>query len=385
MNVLFVSTFPPRRCGIGDYTADLAFAMSNLGGLRLRVLTYSDGVDAKFSQERGVEISRTLGQHPAEAVLAAEIEGFAPDLVHVQSSSFLHPSMVNRLIVRSCPAPMVTTVHDTPRSWRIFYAIPSLRGLYRKSRRLIVHSPSVRSTLKEFHGVDDSRIVRMPHGVDVEKYSPNAPTGEARARYALDHQRFILFFGFLRPGKGVETLLQAWQIIENSVPDTLLIVAGGVPSSSRTYFFNLLQEGDYPDKLVHQAKSLRLERRVRFTGYVPDELVPGLFASADAIVLPYEGSFSQSGPLHKALSSGRPLIASDVSGSTELLEHEKTALLSPAGDARSLAKAIRRVLIDRQLAERLAQNGRRMAEERLDWGILARSSLHVYSNAVEAG
>src|SRR3990172_11430952 len=175
MKVLVVSTFPPRRCGTGDYTADLAFAMSRLGGLRLRLLTYSDGVDTKFGQENGVEISRTLGRHPVEEGMAAEIESFAPDLVDV---------------------------------------------------------------------------------------------------------------------------------------------AGGTPSSPRTYFYNLRQEGDYPDKLVDHAKPLRLERRVRFTGYVPDELVAGLLAPADAIILPYEGSFSQSGPIHKALSSGRPLIAPAVSGST---------------------------------------------------------------------
>ena len=383
MRVLMISTFPPRRCGIGDYTADLAFAMSRLGGVQLRVLTYPDGVKTPLSQEYGIELSRRLGQKPVVESLASDIESFKPDLVHLQSSSFLHRPVVNRSIIRASPGPLVTTAHDTPRSRRVFYTIPSLRKLYRKSARVIVHSPSVSRILIEAHGVEEAKIVKIPHGVDVNTYSPNAPQEETRKRYGLTDERFVLFFGFLRPGKGVETLLESWRIIESSVPDTLLVVAGGTPSSARSYFFNLRNEADYPTTLIELAKSLGIERRVRFTGYVPDRLVPGLLTSAAAIVLPYEGPFSQSGPLHKTLAAGTPLVASKVPGTVELLEDGTTALLCPPRDARALANAIYRVLTDGQLAERLSQNARRMAEQQMDWGILARATFALYSSVVD--
>lgn len=377
--VLMVSTFPPRRCGIGDYTADLALALSRSGRVHLRVLTYSDGLNPTTGQENGVELSRGLDNKPRVQSLVSEIAAFKPDLVHLQSSSFLHPPGVNRSIARACNVPLMITAHDTPRSWRVFYTIRSLRDLYRKSTRVLVHSPSTRRILTHFHGVENSKIMNLPHGVDVERYSPDARRDDALARYGLDGQRFVLFFGFLRPGKGLPTLLKAWARVEKTVPDATLVIAGGTPSKTRRYLFNLRNEADYPGQVMEHARSLGIGNRVRLTGYVADEHVPGLLASAAAIVLPYEGPYSQSGPLHKALGSGRPIIASSVLGSTELLEDGRTALLTPPNDTQALASALHRILTDHELAERLGHDARKMAEDRLSWAKLAHTTSDVYS------
>ena len=375
-----MTTFPPRRCGIGDYAEDLLLALVKVDRIDVRVLTYADGEAEETVGEDGFVISRKLGQKPVLKVVLSEMSTFQPDILHLQSSSFLHPLDVNRAVAAQSGVPLVTTVHDTPQSWRLFYTIPSLRDIYRRSARLVVHSSTVSESLSRFHGVSASKIVRMHLGVASDKYSPNASGDEARQRYGLADKRFVLFFGFLRPGKGVEILLQAWKSIEGAFSDLLLVVAGGTPSRTKRYLGNLRNEVDYPAKLALTAKSLGIDRRVKFTGYVPDHLVPGLLASAELIVLPYEGAFAQSGPLHKALASGRPLIASRVPGSEEILEDGTTALLTRAGDRESLADAIERILTDSRLADKLARNARTLAEERLDWTTVARTTFALYND-----
>ncbi len=378
-----VSTFPPRRCGIGDYTAELTTAFVRAGRVQLRIETYPDGLDPGVIEEDGFQVSRKLGgDHVAENV-ASDIAAFGPDIVHLQSSTFLHSPAVNRAVADACEVPLVTTVHDTPRSWRVFYTIPALRKIYSKSARVIVHSTAVARALADFHHVDRRKLVRIPHGVDVDEISPTTSAEGARKQYDLHGHRIVLFFGFLRPGKGLEQLLEAWSLIEKSNPDALLVVAGGTPTKARKYFLNMRDEASYPMTLRQHAEALGIATRVKFTGFVPADLVSGLLSSADVIVLPYEGQASQSGPLHKALGAGRPLIASRVPGNEELLEDGETALLTPPGDARSLADTIHLVLSDTQLSSMLAQNARRLAEEKLAWSIVGRMTEALYQEATE--
>src|SRR3972149_8037954 len=112
MRVLWVTTFPPRRCGIGDYAADLASHVSRNQDPELRIVTYPDGVAEGVARENGFEVSRWLGGASSNGNLLAEIRSFGPDIVHLQSASFLHPPSVNAEVA-TCDVPLVTTVHDT--------------------------------------------------------------------------------------------------------------------------------------------------------------------------------------------------------------------------------------------------------------------------------
>jgi len=383
MKVLCITTFPPRRCGIGDYASDLAARLSRTHDLSLRILTYADGLAKGVSEEDGFEISRGLGGRFSARRVRLEIDRFHPDLVHLQSSAFLHSPGVNGQVAAS-EVPIVTTVHDAPSSWRLFQVIPGLRKVYRKSSRLFVHSAALRQTLSLVHGVDDRRIVEIAHGVDLDKYSPWAPQGEVLRRFGLESRRIVLFFGFVRPGKGLETLLKAWSKIESSCPDAVLVIAGGIPTEARRYDLLLKTEADYPDRMRRLAADLGISARVVFTGYVPGALVPGLLASSEIVVLPYEGSVSQSGPLHKALASGRAIIATDAPGFREVIRDGSEGILVPPRNPESLAEAIMRLLEDPTNARDLGKRARAKAEASLSWSAVAARTLEVYQSLLTA-
>ena len=381
MRVLWVTTFPPRRCGIGDYASDLASQISRNRDPELRIVTYPDGVGEGVARENGFDVSRSLGGASPNGKLAAEIRSFDPDLLHLQSASFLHRPSVNEAVA-ACEVPLITTVHDTPGSWRAFRVLRGLRRVYERSRRLLVHSPEVGRILSGLHAVDADRIVTLPHGVDLDKYSPHAPTGDALRNFGLSGRRIVLFFGFVRPGKGLETLLRAWQRIEASHPDTVLVLAGGIPSDPRRYHLLLKNEADYPRELMSLAAALGISDRLLFTGYVPGQLVPGLLASSEVVVLPYVNAIHQSGPLHKSLAAGRAIVATNIGGFRELLENGKDSILVPPGEPGPLADAIGGLLDDLARASDIAGRAREKAEKSLSWSVAANRTLEIYRQVV---
>src|SRR3990170_252306 len=378
MKVLWVTTFPPRRCGIGDYAADLADALTKTEDLHLRVLTYRDGLSTGVTRTNGFEVSRALGGTVSARGLKSEIRTFEPDIVHLQSASFLHPPGVNGSLADSCEVPLVTTVHDTPSSWRVFHVIPGLRKIYKKTSCFLVHSRAVARTMSIFQGIDEGKVVEIAHGVDLDRYSPRSPRGEVLGRYGLEGQRIILFFGFVRPGKGLETLLEAWKKVESSFADAILVVAGGVPTEAMRYHLLLKSEARYPARIRRLTSQLGLSNRVVFTGYVPGLLVPGLLAAAEIVVLPYEGGVSQSGPLHKALASGCAIVATNVPGFQALLDDGNCGVLVPPQNPDALAEAIRTLLEDRVKARALGRQARETAENSLGWSTIAARTFGIY-------
>lgn len=383
MHVLMVSTFPPRRCGIGDYTADLASEIAKSKNVSVSVLTYSDGQPGVLAEEDGIAVSRSLDNKPVPRRLVATIRALAPDVIHFQSATFLHNSSVNSAVGATTHCPLVTTVHDAPRSWRVAYTIRNLRTVYRRSARIFAHSEEVAKALVQFHRVDPSRILRIRLGVNTTLFNPGVSDLQARRRYGLQDSRVVLYFGFLRPGKGIDVLLRAWQLIEKQHPDTTLVLAGGTPTRAMRYAFLLRSEATYPKMLHRLSTRLGIENRVVFTDFVESGTVPSLLASADIVVLPYDHGSPQSGPMHKALSSGKPLIASDTVGFREVLQPDKEAVLVPPGDPRALANAISYLLDNAGIAREIGQNARRRAETELNWSIIAKRSLEVYRSLLE--
>ena len=388
MRALWVTTFPPRHCGIGDYAFDLVSHLASDKALELRVVTYPDGVATEVIPSDVVAIRRILSTRPSRADLARAVSEFSPDVVHLQSSTFLHPPPVNRAVRKADGAPLITTVHDTPRSWRVFYTIPSLRGVYRASSRLVVHSARVGDVLQRFHHIPSEKILRIPHGVDTRRYRPDAERPETRATFGLERKRVVLFFGFLRPGKGLETLLRAWSKVGPAVPDAVLVLAGGSPTGARRYGL-LHDEGTYPQELSVLARTLNVDRQTIFTGYVPDAQVPGLLAAAEVIVLPYDANEAQSGPFHKALSTGRAVVATAVPGFRDVVTSGEQAILVPPKDEHALGDAIQELLEDPTRARGLGHAARQLAERTLDFSVVAqiikRLYVEVADNRAKAG
>ncbi len=137
-------------------------------------------------------------------------------------------------------------------------------------------------------------------------------------------EKVILFFGFIRPYKGLKYMLQAMK----SLDDVKLLVVGDFGDARAEY-----------DELI---ASLGIEERVEIhDGYTPDREVEKYFAAADAVVLPYIDA-TQSGIVQIAFGFEKPVIATRVGGLPEVVNDGKTGILCESRDPDELVKAVRK-------------------------------------------
>lgn len=148
---------------------------------------------------------------------------------------------------------------------------------------------------------------------------------EAKRRIGYSDERLILFFGYVRPYKGLKFLLEAMPEIRDKTGAGLLVV-GEFYEPSDPYLDIVRESG------VGEA--------VRFVDrYVGNEEVEAFFAASDLVVLPYITA-TQSGIVQIAISFDRPVIVTAVGGLPEVVSAGRTGFIVPAGDANAIAKAV---------------------------------------------
>ncbi len=201
--------------------------------------------------------------------------------------------------------------HEEQRRWR-----PLARRLLGLADAAIVHSAAEAALARRL----------APRLEIVEAFHPVYPEHASRPATEPPRAGRLLFFGYVRPYKGLDDLLGAVALL----PGVSLDVVGRFEEPSERY--------------RRRARNLGVADRVRFhEGYVPEEAVPRLFADADVLVAPYRQS-SQSGVVHLAYSLGRPVVASLVGGLAEAVRDGETGALAPPRDPHALAAAISRAL-----------------------------------------
>lgn len=179
-------------------------------------------------------------------------------------------------------------------------------------------------------------VVVIPHG-------PVSAFGELdRTVSAAQTGHTVLFFGTWTRYKGIEQLLQSFQLVREMVPEARLVLAGAVSAD--------LDE-DAVTSLAHTVGNVDLR-----PGYVDAAAVPALIRDARVVVTPYLRA-SQSGVIHLAFSHGRPVVTTAVGDLAEAVDDGETGLVVPPGDVVALAGAITRLLREPELAERLGTRG----------------------------
>ncbi len=172
-----------------------------------------------------------------------------------------------------------------------------------------------------------------------------------------------LFFGGLRPSKGIEDLIDAWEQVRYEI-DAKLMICGEA-------------EGVDPLILREQAERVGVAASVDIDArYQPMDRVAEIMRSATVVVLPYL-SANASGVLQLAYTFGVPVIATAVGALSEDLQHGETGLLVEPGDTAGLSRALVKMLSDPDEARRMGDGARR-ASEQFGWGPIAESIVEDY-------
>ncbi|HMH50159.1 MAG TPA: glycosyltransferase [Candidatus Acidoferrum sp.] len=326
---------------------------------------------------------------PLLDALAPDLAGVRLDTLDVEAESFLHvgrlrrlaafmrrirPDVVNPHLFRTTAvaAPLaraigigrvVETYHGRE-AWRQ----GALRGRFLVDRtiarlvtRVIAVSRGAADFLIHGKGYPAHKVVVVPNGRDLTRFTPGAHREAVRKELGLDRDAPVVgVVGRLETQKGHVYLLDAWPEVVRAHPDARLLVVG---------------EGSLHEALRRQARDAHVADSVIFTGFRSD--VPRILDASDVLALP---SLHEGMPLTviEAAAAGRPVVATAVDGTPEVVRDGETGYLVPPADPAALSRALLAVLGDPDAAARMGREAHRWAHERFDVEAHVEATARVY-------
>ena len=208
------------------------------------------------------------------------------------------------------------------------------------------------------------------NGIDPGSFRPGAPDVDFAREHGLEGKRVVGFLGSFYGYEGLELLVSAMASLRARHNDLRLLLVGGGPRE---------------EALRDQIRREGLEQVVVMPGRIPKERIPGLYGLVDILVYPrYSTRLTELvTPLKplEAMAMGKPLVASDIGGHRELIQHRHTGCLFSPGSVPALALAIETVLDDEALRADLVRGGRKWVETNRAWSITTAVYPKVYARA----
>jgi glycosyltransferase involved in cell wall biosynthesis len=348
----FVSTYPPRRCGIATFTSDLG----RVAGDREIVALHASEQPSPYPLEVHHRIRR---DQASDYPLVARSLSDCVDVVSVQHEYGIWGGDDGESIldfVDALEVPAVATLHTVLRD-PTAHQRAILIELVKRVRAAVVMSRSAARLLTSTYGVDPARLDIIPHGV------PDLPmtrSQEVKPELGLEGREVILSFGLLGPGKGYELALNALPAVVAEHPAACYVIVGA------THPDLVHLEGEaYRRSLMDQVQRLGLGDHVRFVDRFVGRLeLTRWLQAADLFVTPYP-NLDQivSGTLSYAMGAGRAIVSTPYVYATELLADQRGVLVAP-GSPEALASALSRLLADDDLRDafgrRAYEHSRRM-------------------------
>jgi glycosyltransferase involved in cell wall biosynthesis len=302
--------------------------------------------------------------------LARRATRLDPDVVHI-FKPIGYSGLAGLYLRRFSRRPLVLDADDWegPGGWSDILGYPALwrRVFAWQERWLPCHADAVTVASRTLQarvqglGVDPARVTYLPNGPDprlreMAEISP-AETAQVRQELGVGDAPFALYLGHVPRGSDLDLAVEAMAELADEMPQVRLVVAG---------------VGEGLEDLRQQVDRLGLGGRVLLVpGWIEHDRAPCYLAAADAIVAPYRDTLINRAKcpakVVQAMALGRPVVTSRVGQNVEYVEDGRSGLLVEPGNAPDLARALRAVLSDRELAAELGRNARQQVWEQFDW------------------
>jgi len=342
--VAFISSFPPRKCGIATFTADLlsSTAAAARGDFEPLVVAMRSDSTLKYNEPVKFEIRQNVKN---DYICAADYINFSQvELICVQHEFGLFGgeggSYLNLLLNR-LNAPVITTLHTVLNEPAECY-YRSMVELCNRSRKVITMNKRGVVMLQEIYGVPEKKIQLIAHGIPDLTF---VDSNYYKYKFGMEGRRTILTFGLLSRNKGIEVMLKAMPAIVEAEPSVLYVILG------MTHPTVLKNDGEsYRFSLQRMVQQQGLQRNVIFHNrFVNDEELHSFLCATDIYVTPYLNAEQlTSGTLSFAVGTGKAVVSTPYWAAMELLSDGRGKLVD-FGDAAQTAEAIIEILRDDSL------------------------------------
>lgn len=377
MKIAWLSSWPPRPCGIATYSDELVEALRNAGN-DFEIICHPDGGRANEKNVHPVMDTTVNGWD--DSVYEA-IQKIGPDVIHIQHEYGLyqtsgdHGASLFRLLFRlhtQGKYPSVITYHS------VYSRLNPMIRLYMDvTQRLvqagIVHADYQWMNLHANLGRIVDNVYVIPHGAAADLSISRAA---ARKTIGLEDRPTLGMLGWFTETKGFHNVIEIWDELAAELgPDVVLVLAGDA------------RMGD-PNQIHYKQKLLSLVERCKYKeqiiqllgSYTP-EAYNRIMASFDLMVMPYSFA-SQSGNLAHSFAVGVPAVVSGIEGLKAEADASSAAIAVPPGDKKALKQAILMLMGNPSLRKAYSRRAAEYVKKKISWSKTAGKHMRVYKKAI---
>ncbi|RYY24963.1 MAG: glycosyltransferase [Sphingomonadales bacterium] len=334
-HLALIGNFLPRKCGLATFTTDTYNALKlRYPELQVDVYAMDDNV-AVYDYPKAVTASIPQNDRAAYLGAARAIEASGAQALWIQHEYGIYGGAAGEFLIAlidRLTIPVIATLHtvlERPNAdeRRV------MEALLRRSSRVIVMAERGRDILKRVHGVDDKKVVMIPHGVPDRAF---ADPDDFKAQFGWEGRDIILTFGLLAPNKGIETMIEAMPAIVAADPNAHYVILGA------THPNLVAHEGEaYRDRLKALAVEKGVGDHVDFIDvFVEHNGLIDYLQAADVYATPYNNPAQiTSGTLSYAVGVGKAVVSTPYVHATEILA-DGHGVLVDFGDSAAFAREI---------------------------------------------
>jgi glycogen synthase len=233
--------------------------------------------------------------------------------------------------------------------------------------RVICCSYYMVSHVRWAYGLPSDKLVMIPNGISTNVYDDiKENLSDFRSRFALPYEKIVLFVGRLVYEKGIHVLINAMPKVLSRVNAKFIIVGSGYMK----------------DQLLSLVRSMGLEHKIFFQGFLDEPSLLRLQKIADVSVVP--SLFEPFGIVAlEAMAARSPVVVSDTGGMSEIVQHDVTGVKSYPNNPDSLAWAINRILLDDGYRDWIVDNAYRVVQEKYSWDRIAEQTKNTYASVLD--
>ncbi len=376
---LFLSSYPPRECGIATFTKDVVDSFDRAFATRSDIVAIDEpGGEAR---RHGAEVVARLPEQDrfGYAAIARFINEHPAELLNIQHEYGLFGGERGEWLVdlmQAVDKPIVLTLHTVlPEPDQTMLRVT--RELCASASKVVTLSETGRELLENTYGINHERLLVIHHGVpDV----PFSSTDAAKASFGIGQRLVISTFGLINRGKGLEFAIEAMRAVVRRHPEALYLVLG------QTHPVVRRREGEsYRESLLQLVRDSGLQHNVqlidKYLDY--DELVAYLQAT-DIYLTPYLNPVQiVSGTLAYAVGCGKAIVSTPYLYAKEVLAHNR-GFLCDFKDSASIAGHLRLLLGDSSLRRATERRAYRFGRQ-MTWPHVAHEYGRLFSELCPPG
>ena len=343
--ILFITSYPPRECGIATYSQDLIKAINNKfsNSLSIKVCALESGdIDFKYSDDVKYTLKTSLAD--AYGKLAVKINKdnrIRIVMIQHEFGFFKKQEKAFIQLLSMLTKPVVIVFHTVlPQPDQELKS--KIKSIATLCESIIVMTHNSAEILMNNYGLQKDKIAVIAHGTHLV---PHLSKEFLKKKYGVEGRKVLTTFGLLSSGKSIETTLKALPSIIKSNPEVLFLIIG------KTHPEVLKEEGEkYRNSLQAMITSYNLTKHVKFINtYLPlNDLLEYLQLTDIYLFTTNDPNQAVSGTFAYAMSCGCPIISTPIPHAKEVLT-EDTGIIFDFRNSQQLAEGVLRLLNDKQL------------------------------------